>query len=251
MKMLTRGLAAAALAVAGVSAQAAVVMSTPSFAGDVAISGFSVGGNTFTVEYTNLTGSLNFLALPDGNYEVLAKGRVQFEGCPASTGLPQCGPQVVDVPTLTPVYSGFLGSTGLTPGPYSFAFGTPIGVNVGFGFTLGYDGDASSQVMGLLAALGFPFVNPDGAGKLEVDGTFFADGTSAKLTFKESDLTWTGFTTLLALADIQFGGGNGTIDGTFSVRGAEVVANRIPEPATLALVGLGLLGAAAARRRRA
>lgn len=250
MKYLSRALAIATLAVAGTASHAAVVFSTPAFAGDVTISGFGAFGpgmtlpntKTFTVSYTNLSGSLNFQALPNGHYTVSAGGTYEITGF---------GPTAFGgtVP-VTPVYSGYLGSTGLTPGDYSFGFGSPRAADIPFFFELDYDGNASSQVMAALTGLGFPFVNPDGAGKLKVVGTFFDDGTSATLVFTESDLTWTGFANMLAMADAagSVGGlGNGVMDGSFRL--TDITVTAVPEPGSLALVGAALLGLGAMRRR--
>lgn len=229
------------------SSVAAIIASTPNLSGNVEYTGFADGSPTsFSASFTNLSGALNLLAKENGFYDVYGQGSVFFQGHSAPGG-------TIDqnVPSATLLYSGFLGSSGLTPGSYDFAFGSPIGADINFGFTLDYDGVASSQVMSFLAPFGF--VNPDGSGQLTVSGTFFADGTSAFVNFSESALTWTGFGGTLLAGDTLLGGGDGVINGPFELNNVVVTAEAvtaIPEPATLALVGLGILGMGAAQRRR-
>lgn len=246
MSFLSRSLAVAALVVASASASAAVVLSATGVSGNVRLSGFGtigVGGalpdtGTFTADLTNLAGHVEFQALPDGNYTVSEAIDITLTGF---------GPDITSTIPSTPIYTGFLGSTGLTPGSYAFDFGSSIGAAVPFGFSINYDGNASSQVMAALSGLGFPFVNPDGAGTLTVAGTLNADGKTASLVFTESALTWSGFANTLALADLA-GGNNDVMDGSFVIRSATVTA--VPEPATLSLMGLSLVGLAYSRRRR-
>jgi hypothetical protein len=242
-----RALGALALASFSLAAPAAVVMSTSSMAGNFSISGFADGTpQTFSASYTGLTGSIDLTALADGYYTVSARGGATFVAFPGPMGTLS-----IDVPTATPLFTGFLGSSGLTPGTYAFTFGTALPFAVPFAFDIEYDGEASPAVMSALALLGFPFVEPDGDGTLSVSGTFGADGTSATVNFSESGLTWTGFGAALMMADAAFGPGSpNLIDGTFALRGIEITATAVSAPATLALAGLALMLAGMSARRR-
>ncbi len=239
LKSLSRIASVAVLAAACASAQATVVFSTPSLTGNVVVTGFADGTpGTFGAAFTNLLGTVHAVALPDGDYAVSGKGVASVNGV-----------EVFNIANYQPLYTGFLGSSGLTPGAYDFAFGVmPFGAPIPFAFSINYDGDASAQVMAGLAALGFPFVSPDGAGTLAISGTFGADGKSATVSFTESNLSWAGFGALLWAADGGPVVSNDSLTARFELRDISVTA--VPEPGSLALVGLSLLGLAATRRRR-
>jgi hypothetical protein len=242
-----RVLGALALASFSVAAPAAVVMSTTSLTGDFSVTGFADGTpTTFSASYSGLTGAIDLTALADGYYTVSARGGATFVAFPGPGGTLS-----IDVPTAVPLFTGFLGSSGLTPGSYSFTFGTALPGAIPFAFDIAYDGNASPEVMSALALLGFPFVDPAGSGVLSVSGTFNADGSSATVDFSESGLTWAGFGTTLMMADAAFGAGSpNLIDGSFALRNLEITATPVPVPATLALAGLALLLAGVSARRR-
>ena len=239
--------AAVALSAAS-AAHADVYLTTATgLGGSFSITGFADGTpNTYTISLSNLDGVLNVNVPPSGGYAVERIGDFNL-----TWGSNPGQSRTLSTSTWVPLGSTNITTSGITGSSFIYDFTsntfTSNGVDVK-GLTNTFSGNINTLNV-LLGAVFGQIVTPLlGNGTVSVSHVLTND--TWVIDVSESDSPLTGFNAVLAALDSPANGGNGdkVVDGTFRANGS---LRFVPEPTSMALVGLGLAGMAALRRRKA
>ena len=219
--------------------------------------------HTFRVTLSQVNGKVAIEVPVPGDYKILAKAgsttTVDFDGVPGT----DLG---VAYPVNTLIGTGPLAVTNTSSSLVQFDFGTTNGVGTtslkldGVSQALPYTtgnitvtGSGATALFGTLLGMSSLLSGPVSG---TVDIAYALTDDQIVIDIDETNLVGGSFENILVALDNMaagqfgpFGAGNrnGIIDGTFFTNG---VLYTVPEPASMALVGLGLAGMAAIRRRK-
>jgi hypothetical protein len=262
----------AALSFGGASvAHAGFYQYANGFSANYAFSEFSDSDSSFKLTFSNVSGNLEFNIPTAGTYGVTRKGEFDVDYNGTSTASPfgplagaACGAVgkagwdfCSKTTAFTSLGSGDLTYSGISGSKFIYNWNTDVFTSNGNAYTMG---DFSGSGAGVMLFLGM-FLGPVGSliSTNIGDGTVFVhqvfDGAANKWELTLTESAGVGIINLLKALDAGTTGipglpaplQNAMIDGVVYANGVV----HIPEPTSMALLGLGMAGLAAVRRRKA